>query len=462
MSSFVSSPWVRVFGSAAFFASLSATAFAEPSGGATEVVPTSPPPVEPVPPPPAALAPDAPVEAPAPAEEQGHKVLVLPYQAIYRSVPQERLDQATKLLQSELDRRDGVIVVRGAQAQNAAAPTLEAARKANDDAAKAEAEKRVDDAVSLREAAVAAYEASASAIDKLDEYLLAHHALARAYSLRGEDDRAKERIEIAARMRPTFAPPESDYSRIHRRWTETLARKVPNDPPGDVMVNSALPGAQIEIDGRNLEVAPVLLQKVVPGLHLIRATVEGVPPFASLVRVTSGKRVELVATFSGTAGGDAVGKVTDAIATNTLPAEAVSAAATAGKDSGATFVVFGAMAKAENRYTLHTYVVNVAESKLSALDVASFDLDMLTAESDVLKIVQGAHSRIESFTRPEVAVAKIESKLRPESTVKSVSAAPQLLGSNGPKEVVKKAGPRGPIKSLSGSTIDIKDEEGTE
>ncbi|MBI2372385.1 MAG: PEGA domain-containing protein [Deltaproteobacteria bacterium] len=435
----------------------SASAFGAAEGASTEVATskTEPAAGEPVP------AATAVAEVPPP-EETGTKVLVLPYQAIYRSVPQERLDEATRLLQSELDRRDGVIVVKGAQAQNAAAPTLDVARQATSEADKAEAEKRADDAVREREAAVAAYDASPSAIEAFDEYLTALHALARAHTLRGDDDRAKATIEVAARMVPTFLPPATSYSRIHRRWSEAIGKKVPGELPGELLVNSALPGAQIWLDGRSMEVAPVLIQKVLPGKHVVRATVEGVPAFGAIVTVQPGKKTELLATFSGTAGGDSVGRVTDAISINALPPEAILSAATAGKDSGAAFVVFGAMAKAENRYTLHTYVVSVAEAKLSALEVASFDLDMLTAESDVLKIVRAANGRIESFTKPEPSVAKIEPKLRPESTIKTVSGAPQVYGAPAQIKGPIRTTPRGPIRSLSGSTVEIKDEEGTE
>ena len=44
-------------------------------------------------------------EAPAPDKT---KVLVLPYQAIYRSVPQKKLNSATELLFKELERKDDV------------------------------------------------------------------------------------------------------------------------------------------------------------------------------------------------------------------------------------------------------------------------------------------------------------------------------------------------------------------
>src|SRR5436853_5434469 len=51
------------------------------------------------------------------AKRDGAKVLVLPYQAIYRSVPQKKLDTATGLLQKELDQIGGLAIVRGAVAK---------------------------------------------------------------------------------------------------------------------------------------------------------------------------------------------------------------------------------------------------------------------------------------------------------------------------------------------------------
>ena len=58
--------------------------------------------------------------------------------------------------------------------------------------------------------------------------------------------------------------------------------------------------------------------------------------------------------------------MTDAIAQNSIPAKAVESAASAGKEAGAKYVICGGIAKDEDHFRVHTYVVDVGASKITA------------------------------------------------------------------------------------------------
>lgn len=394
----------------------------------------------------------------------GPLVLVLPFQPIYRSVPQAKIQMANELLAKELNQKDTINVLRGGVAKGgseARGPTLEAAQKLGEEAARAEATHDGAKAIELRRRVLEELEKNAPAADP-DTFVGAHHLLARAYMWSGQDEKAQELIETAARMRPGFTLPPGDYSRLYRKWARKAAEKVMAEKPTELLVKSGLPGAAITLDGRPMDVAPVLLEKVVPGRHLLGARVEGVPPYAKVIDVKPGKRSEVMVAFDDITGGSAVGAVSDAIAENAIPRKAVESAAQAGKEAGAAFVVTGALVKDNDRFHVHTYVVDVAKVQIKALDVVDFDLEMLTSESDVLRVVQNINATVSGFGSGESSVPMIEKRARAQTTVNQVSAAPTITAEDvrRPGEVAKTKEDKRPIfKPLKGTKVEIKDEE---
>jgi hypothetical protein len=411
---------------------------------------------------------DAPAKPAVPAKPAGpaQKILVLPYQAIYRSVPQKKLDDATNLLQKELAQLEGVAIVRGAVAAPsgaaASAPTLDGAHAAAQAADGAEANHDIKTALEQWRAAITAYRANAAALDDASELIFAQLYLARALMMAGQDKEAKEALEGAVRMNPSFELTREAFPRLFQKWFAEAAATAVKEPRGSIVVRSALPGATISLDGRPMDVAPVQIDDVLPGAHLISARIEGVPTFAQVVEVQPGKKTEVSASFSDTAGGSAVGRVTDAIAQNSVPKAAVESASTAGKEAGAAFVIFGGMSKEDDRFRVHTYLVDAKDSKVAALETISFDLEMLTAESDVLRIARAAQGMLASFPKGEASIASVESKIRVQSTVNKVSGAPEYAAAGTSKVASKKAGPRPVFKPLKGGKVTIKDEEGTD
>ena len=68
---------------------------------------------------------------------------------------------------------------------------------------------------------------------------------------------------------------------IQKTTTASMARTpccLTGSTPGARLaaaIRLALPGARITLDGRLMDVAPVLLTKAVPGKHLLGATIDG-------------------------------------------------------------------------------------------------------------------------------------------------------------------------------------------
>ena len=409
---------------------------------------------------------EAAAEEAKPAAGPKIKVLAVPYQAIFRSVPQDKLEQATALLHKEL--AAGAEVVRGAASTEDAAPvaSLDAARALSSQADKAEANKEIERAIGLRKQALAAYESSASAIVEAEEYLLSHHKLARALKAAGLDKDAQNALEVVVRMNPALPLPRDQFDRLYRTWCRKAAENAMKEKRGEILVESVLPGAAVELDGREMDVAPVVLEKLLPGRHLVLARIEGVPPFGAMVDVAAGKQSKVLAQYANTAGGSDVGRAAEAVSRNEIPKEAAESAARAGKQVGAQFVVLGAMVRNQNddKFRVHTFVVAVPTAAVVAAEQISFDLDFLTAESDVLRIVRSIQTAMDGKTKGSPSIAKIDDRVRGSSTVNRVDASPDLAAASraldkkrGPKKA--KDGKRPVFRPLKGGSLVIKDEE---
>ena len=396
------------------------------------------------------------------AQPAGVPLLVLPYQPILRSVKQAKAQQATEYLTKELSNTDGLTVMQGGVATDQASEaSLDAAVALQKKADDAEKNKNIAEAIKLHRQAIAEFEKNAAAMTDIAVYIQAHHRLARAMMWSGDDAAAKAMIDMAARLDPTAELKADMYSRLYRRWFTETAQKVVRDRPGDLLVKSVLPGASIELDGREMNVAPVLINRVLPGKHLLIAKVEGVPPFGAVVNVKSQKKTEFVVNFAGVLGGVEVGDVADAIAQNGLPKTAVQKAVAAGKNAGARFVVAGGLAsdRVGNDLNVYTFVVNVKGGQVKALNPVDFDSEMLTAESDVIRVVRQVDAAVKGFDASAQMIAMIEKRTAgfATTTLNQVNGAPPRRSQRAQRQ--RKNGPRKVFKALEGGTIRIKDEE---
>ena len=302
-------------------------------------------------------------------------------------------------------------------------------------------------------------EKNAAAISDADVYLFAHHYLARALMWAARDKEAKDMMSVAARMDPNLELAGGEFSRLYRKWFRIECEEARRLRPATLTVRSTLPGAKIWLDGREMDVAPVKLKKAVPGKHLITAQLDGVPPAGAIVRIDEKKDGEVTISFGDTLGGDAVGRVAEAIAQNELSSKAIQSAVQAGRDASAKFVVLGGLAKADDHFRVHTFLVDVDKSAVKALDVVKFDLDLLTAESDVLRIVRSIEGSVSAFAGGIAEVKRIEDKLKVQSTVNEVIAAPTFTSRKRNDDDDKKDDKRRVFQPLKEGKVKIKDEE---
>lgn len=86
----------------------------------------------------------------------------------------------------------------------------------------------------------------------------------------------------------------------------------------------------------------------------------------------------------------------------------------------------GGLAKDVDHFNVHTFVLDVGSGKVSTLDVTQFDLDLLTAASDVLRVVLGVEKALESFDGAQTDIRSIDAKVRSTKVVNEVDGGPDL------------------------------------
>ncbi len=396
-------------------------------------------------------------QAPQTPKGSATKVLVIPYQPIFRSADVKKTNQATEYLNAELGSKETVEIVRAGTSIPGQVPaSMDEAMAALERARTAEADHRIDEAIAARREAIDLMEKNAPAIPEAKDYILAHHRLARALLWTAKDKEAQAVMKAAGRMSPNLQLPPEEFSRLYRSMFRGLRQELEKEVPAEVLVRSVLPGAEVSLDGRSMATAPVRLLRVPPGKHILSATVEGAKPTHAILTVPSGKKLEYTVAFGETVGGPSVGKVADSITENSLPKDAVAAAQSAGKAAAVDFVVVGGLAKDEDHFNVHTFVLDVPSGKLKQLEVSQFDLDLLTAESDVLRVVIGVEQSLESFDGALASANDIDKGIRRTAVVTEVEAGPDFSVR---RKKVKKKVRKGPRKVIRGqsSDFDIKD-----
>jgi len=389
----------------------------------------------------------APEAKPSAPSEGTTTVLVIPYQPIYRSAKQSKANTATEYLNRELDTKKTVKVLRaGIAIEGQSKPSLSAVDEALEAAKSAEQAHRIEEAIGHRRRAIVAMAENASALESAEDFIVAHHELARALFWASKDQEAQEVLRVAAGMAPNMELPADAYSRLYRARFGELRDELRSSPRAELLVRSVIPGAEISIDGRPTDTAPVRLVKILPGKHIIGAKAEGVDPSRMVVEVKD--EGEVTIGFGRTVGGASVSRVADAIAENALPTPALQAAQQAGREAQASYVVLGGLAKDVDHFNVHTFVLDVGSGKVSTLEVTQFDLDLLTAASDVLRVVLGVEKALDGFEGTETAVRTIEPQIRPTQVVNEVDGSPDLARRTVERKPKKDDKGNRPIKPL--------------
>jgi tetratricopeptide (TPR) repeat protein len=178
-----------------------------------------------------------------------------------------------------------------------------ALRAADDDlqnGKKAFAEGKLDDAEQNLKNAIKGLEAGVAGLEKPDAYADAHAYLAAVYLLKHKDDDAKDGLAEVLAVEPGYkldaklsAGPVGDLLRQVRRETNEGHR-------GSTSLFSTPAGARVFIDGEVKGYAPLSVDRLPVGRHLVRFERPGYMNFGQVVDITSTDDTPVKAHFQAT------------------------------------------------------------------------------------------------------------------------------------------------------------------
>ena len=388
---------------------------------------------------------------------KGPRILVFPYQSIFRSTDISKGRTATKLLVEQLKSTNQFTVLRGGTAveNTAQEPRQSRFEELNKAAEEAERSKMIKTAIKARREAISELENHPETINRAHLYIMSHHKLARALMWSGADMKAEQVMRTAAVMAPNLDLPAAEFSRFYRKRFAAAREEAIQAQPANLLVRTALPGAKVSLDGHEAIGSPVNFEALTPGKHLLQATLDGVSPSAQIIHIQPREDLEVTLSFGETVGGVAVGAVSDAIAENSLPAAAVMHAVRAGRLTKAKYVIVGGIAQdvVGAKLNVHTFVIEVSSGGVQRLALTTYDLDMLTAQSDVLSVARAVENSIQDFVDAHNTIPSIDEGVETRSTINVVQASPK-----GPQRTVQRQPIRRPIRAPGGSgTLKIKD-----
>lgn len=348
------------------------------------------------------------------------KVLVLPYQHLNRGMPDDLGEQTTVVVAREMAAQ-GINVIRadnvGGDAGGSAAP----AENGNPDApvgdpnAQAKAEKymsRAQDAMEDSEferatkllgRAARAMESNGDAVADLRLLPEIYIQAGVAYFRDGMEDEGDDMLNKAVHYDPERTLDAADYPPIFIRVFDRARFNVLRRPRARIEVK-AKPGATVLLDGRNMGKAPIVLEDALPGRHWIRIEQPGEAVQVRAIRAR-GKKT-LVVDFKGAASdpqpqANRAG-VLGAVSANAVAATHIKQIAKAGKKAGADYVLVGGIYKTDTAYQIRSAYVDVRGVRIGRLTEIAFDLDMLSAEIEVFKLVDDAKTQATAGTLSDV------------------------------------------------------------
>jgi hypothetical protein len=318
------------------------------------------------------------------------------------------------LLTSELkSRTDAVELVAApvtrpapekAQAKRAPSPeatqAMQTGRKAFDDLRFDEAIPTLKKGVELmlQDAATADFEQVQDALVKI----------AAAHFRSGEEKEAKASLTELARLAPGYALPPG-YPPVFQREFEKAQKRVDKLPRGQVVIEGPS-GATAFLDGRDLGMVPATEEGVSGGLHYVRVEGTRGERFGQQIEVKGGS-IKVKAAF---------GAAPDRAPVNMVPNPNVTALVDDGmpqrltaycKAAGADFALIGLVYRiSDTQLAAGTALFNARRSAFAAIAPATFDVEVLTANTEAFKLADEVLKRTANLGTPSAVPFSLVTK----------------------------------------------------
>ncbi len=255
--------------------------------------------------------------------------------------------------------------------------------------------------------ALASYEKAAPVLKDATQLFDCHVFLAEVAAREGRDADADVELTAAAALDPERNLDTKRYPGAfitsYEKARDKLLKKAKDGGPGrgSIVVDPSGAGASVEVDGRATAGAPVTVNEVPVGRHLVRALREGLPGYGTIVEVKAGETVTVSPGFIAQNGNSYV----DDLQNNRLTPAAAKAVAAAAKAASLKGAVVGVVNKTATGSEVQLVLVDAGGAGMKELPALEFTGDMLDIGIETLK----ARDAIEAaFDKPAFETAAID------------------------------------------------------
>jgi hypothetical protein len=236
--------------------------------------------------------------------------------------------------------------------------------------------------------------------------------LATALFRAGEEREAKDALVELITFVPSFRLPNG-FPPIFRREFEKAKKRIQKRPKSQLAVDGSREWT-VTVDGRSLGRAPVLVDRIPVGTHLVQVEGSGGDRFGCVVEISPGKLAKVRAAFPGQ------GLVIDE---NDLARLGRLARA-----AGADDVLWGIVTRASGSRLAVSLVLYSSEADgVAALESVSVEIDADSARGQLKTLADEVAKRVASFGSPDplpVTIAARGSPAQPSPVPSAPGAAP--------------------------------------
>ncbi|MBI4818144.1 MAG: hypothetical protein HY791_17915 [Deltaproteobacteria bacterium] len=349
------------------------------------------------------------------------KVVVVPIQSILRSAPDASAVRLTELLVRELAHEDAALVYVAQPVSPGPTADRDGLARLEELAVAAENSRNIEAAIGYRREILDSVSSSHSPGD-FELVRGAHHELARVLMLAGLDTEADQ----VAREAAAYGPPDLPTDRFSRLYRNLYGR-APEEGVGALRVSAKASGLKVAIDGRSFDQsAPLCVLGLAYGKHFVE-----VGPRSFAVDVRSGLRSELALPEDTD-----VAVLVDDIRRNKWTDAAVHAARALAARFGVSRLVAGGLSDHKGELILSTLLI---EGDSVGTGSFSFDRDLLTADSEIMRAVAVIRSGQTVFRSGPIAPWLPEREL-----VVTIDLTPKTSAAPRPFDVRRPFGDAGP------------------
>ena len=214
----------------------------------------------------------------------------------------------------------------------------------------------------------------------------------------GEEKEAKASLLDLARLAPGYALPPG-YPPIFQREFEKAQKRLDKQPRGQVVIEGPS-GATAFLDGRDLGMVPATEENVPSGTHYVKVEGTRGEKFGQIIDV-KGNTAKVKASF---------GAPPDRAPVNMVPNPNITASVDEGmpqrltaycKAAGADFALIGVVYRvSDTQFSAGTALFAAKRSTFAQLAVVTFDVDVLTANTESFKLADEVLKRSASLGTP--------------------------------------------------------------